>query len=220
MLPDLPPAADLPGSGHAPDLTREPLSRFLLRFADASTRSQISIGELLAAMQDRALAALLFLFALPNIVPMPPGTSSLLGVPLILLSVQLALGRPAWLPQLITRRGISRERFAAVVRRMAPWLQRAERLLRPRLPLLVRPSAERLIGVACLLLSVVLYLPIPLSNMPPALAICLFALGILEGDGVWVLAGFVTGTLAVLFTSGVVYALVKTGLYLLANVFA
>lgn len=58
-----------------------------------SITERISVADLLAAMQDRALAALMFIFAVPNVVPVPPGTSAILGAPFIFLAAQLTLGR-------------------------------------------------------------------------------------------------------------------------------
>jgi hypothetical protein len=55
---------------------------------------------------------------------------------------------------------------------------------------------------------VILFLPIPLGNILPALAICLFGLGILERDGVWILCGGVVSVAAVVLVSGVLVALV------------
>jgi hypothetical protein len=51
--------------------------------------------------------------------------------------------------------------------------------------------------------------------MLPALAICLFCFGILERDGVWVIAGFLVGAISVFIVGGVVYALFKTALFVL-----
>ena len=44
-------------------------------------RERIAVGDLLASLGDRALAALLFVFAVPNVLPVPPGTSTILGAP-------------------------------------------------------------------------------------------------------------------------------------------
>jgi len=44
-------------------------------------------------------------------------------------------------------------------------------------------------GGACLLLAIILFLPIPFGNIPPAFAISAFALGILERDGLATLIG-------------------------------
>ena len=74
------------------------------------------------------------------------------------------------------------------------------------------------VGLICLLLAVVLVLPIPLGNMLPALAICLMALGILERDGWWVLAGFIAAAASAVVVSGVVFTMIKTGLFLIQKV--
>lgn len=191
----------------------------LAGIANDTSRDRIVVADLLAAMHDRALAALMFIFAVPNILPVPPGTSAVLGAPLIFLAAQLALGMRPWLPKIIANRSMARADFAALVGRAGPWLARAERLLRPRLSSLARPPAEYAIGVICLLLATILFLPIPLGNMLPALAICLFALGILERDGVWVLAGFITAVASVALVWGVLYALIKSALFIFTNAF-
>jgi hypothetical protein len=197
---------------------RLPLSQVLHGLADDPIRERISIADLLAALGDRAIGALLFIFAFPNVLPTPPGTSAVLGAPLLFLAAQLAFGRPPWLPAIITKRSMSRDDFQTLIRRLAPWLARAEKLLKPRLSSLALPPMEYLIGLMCLLLAVLLALPIPLGNMLPALAISLIALGVLERDGLWVLAGMLTAGIATVVVSGVVFAMIKTGIFLFTQV--
>lgn len=196
-----------------------PLSEILAAIANDASRERISVANLLTVLQDRAVAALIFIFALPNVVPVPPGTSAILGAPLLFLTAQLALGMRPWLPKLITERSMARADFAALIARAGPWLARAERLLRPRLGLLARPPAEYAVGALSLLLAIIVFLPIPLGNMLPAFAICLFALGILERDGVWVLAGLVTAVASVALVWGVLYALIKSAIFIFTNAF-
>jgi hypothetical protein len=200
-----------------PGRTGPSLSEILTQIADDETRRRISVGDLLAALSDRAIGALIFVFAFPNTVPMPPGVSSVLGAPLLFLTAQLALGRGPWLPTVIANRSMDRIHFATVVRRIAPWLARAERLLRPRLQALARPPFENLIGAICLLLSIILFLPIPMGNMPPAVAICLFALAILERDGIWVLGGLCATIAAIAISWGVLLALFRGTLLLFSR---
>ena len=178
---------------------------------------RIAVADLLDALGDRALAALLFVFAFPNVLPVPPGTSGLLGAPLLFLAAQMAFNMRAWLPAVIARRSMARQDYAALVRRIAPWLARAERLMKPRLTPLASGAMESVVGTVCLLLALVLVLPIPLGNMLPALAICLLALGILERDGLWVLAGFAAAAGAAALVSGVLWAIVKAALYVIRN---
>ena len=164
------------------------------------TTQQLTIGALADAFGDRAFGALMFIFAVPNIVPTPPGTSALLGLPLLILTFQLMLGRQVlWLPEKLRRRAISATMFAGFAARAVPAMVRLERVLKPRLPLLVASDlAERCIGIVALLLAVILFLPIPLLNILPAAAIALLALGIAERDGFAALAGYVLAALSFL----------------------
>jgi len=190
----------------------------LIELSTGTLRERISVGDLLVALGDRATAALLFIFAFPNVLPTPPGTSTVLGAPLIFLAAQLMLGRAPWLPTFVAKRSMSRADFASLVKRIVPWLLRAESLLRPRLGNLARPPMKHLIGLLALLLAVVLVLPIPLGNVLPALAISLVALGVLERDGVWVLVGIGVAGAAVSVVSGVIFAMVKAGVYFFTQV--
>ena len=144
--------------------------------------------ELVDSFGDRAFGALLLVLAIPNLIPLPPGSSTVLGLPLILIAAQLKLGRTAlWLPQTVGNRSLAKRDLQRVVERTLPALRRMERLLAPRLELLLN---DRLIGLACLVLAIVLALPIPLGDMLPACAICAFALGFLQRDGAAVLVGW------------------------------
>ncbi|MFK8252515.1 exopolysaccharide biosynthesis protein [Ancylobacter terrae] len=205
------------GQAHEPPAAR--LSDILLLLARDDSRERIAVADLLALLQDRAFGALMFIFALPNVLPTPPGTSAVLGAPLVFLTAQLALGMRPWLPKLIAERSMARKDFAAVIERAVPWLVRAERLLAPRLGVFTRPPAEYAVGIVCFVLAVVLTLPIPLGNMLPALAICMMALGILERDGLWILGGLVATALSLVVVSGVLYALFKTAMFIILNAF-
>lgn len=194
------------------------LSAMLHALAQDERRDRIAVSDLLVALGDRALAALLFVFAVPNVLPVPPGTSAILGAPLVFLAAQLAFGRRPWLPAVIARRTMTRSDFAALMRRIGPWLARAERLLRPRVVRLALPPMEYLVGLVCLLLAVVLVLPVPFGNMLLALAISLLALGVLERDGLWILAGFAAAAASAVVVSGVVFAMVKAAVYFVTEV--
>jgi hypothetical protein len=193
------------------------LSQLLQGLAQQPGRDRISVRDLIDALGDRALGALLFLFAFPNVLPMPPGTSALLGTPLVILAAQLMVGRGPWLPRVLSARSMSHADFAALVRRITPWLERGERMLRPRFSWLALPPLEFVIGAVCLLLAIVVMLPIPLGNILPALAISLLALAVVERDGLWVVAGLALGVVAGSVVSGVVFAAIKATMLLFAQ---
>ncbi|MDO9136140.1 exopolysaccharide biosynthesis protein [Hydrogenophaga sp.] len=209
-----------------PDITAQathgsvPLSVVLFRLATDQGRERISVGDLLTALGDRAIGALMFFFAAPNILPVPPGVSTLLGAPLLFLSAQLMLGMRPWLPGFVTRRSLSRDDLATLVRRVVPWLVKAEKLLKPRAQVLVRPPVEYIVGLICLVLAAILMLPVPLGNTLPALAISVLALGVLERDGVWIALGFVASAVAGAVVWGVVWAMIKAAVLILGPVFS
>ncbi|MDP3340954.1 exopolysaccharide biosynthesis protein [Frigidibacter sp.] len=207
------------GRGHRAPPPKKKLSLILAELAEDGARERISVADLVQILQARAFGALLLVFALPNVLPAPPGTSGILGLPLLYLAAQMMLGKPAWLPAFISKRSMLREDFGALITRVTPMLMRAERLLVPRLPALSTPLAQQLVGGLCLVLAIVLVLPIPLGNMLPAFAICLIALGILERDGAWILGGSATGLLALLIVYGVIYAMIRAAMFVIFNAF-
>jgi hypothetical protein len=158
------------------------------------------------ALDDRGFGVLILIFALPNLVPVNiPLLSAVLGLPLVLLAAQLAYGRhKPWLPDWLARQSFPRLGFAAVVMHASPYLERAERLLRPRLPGLLSWTGERLIGVALLILALVLTAPIPLGNWLPAFAIAIIGLALVEKDGVAVLIGLGVGVVGLAVVATVI----------------
>jgi hypothetical protein len=203
----------VPNEPHSEPHARLSLSAALRLLAAEGGRERISVDDLIEALGGRALAALMFVFALPNVFPTPPGTSAVLGAPLVFLTAQLALGRRLWLPEFIRVRSLPMHDFRALVRRAAPWLARAESLARPRAAALTGPAMRRVVGAVSFVLAVILTLPIPFGNIPPAVAICLMSLGILEGDGVWVAAGFTAAAIAGAIVAAVFFGVLETALF-------
>jgi hypothetical protein len=115
------------------------------------------------------------------------------GVPLIVISAQLALGyRRAWLPARLARRSVSRSAFSAIVDRMLPTLRRLERIVRPRAGSLAGPWTRVPVGIICFVLAIIITLPVPLGHVVPGTAISVLALGLIERDGVAIALGTVT----------------------------
>ena len=175
------------------------------------TQQPLSIGTLVDAFGERAFGALMFVFAVPNVVPTPPGTSAVLGLPLVILTFQLMIGRQRlWLPNAVRKRMISGAMFEGFAKRAVPVMARFERVLKPRVSFLAATDlAERVIGIVAFALAVILFLPIPLVNILPAAAITLMALGLAERDGLAVLAGYALAALTALLlavVSSAIYA--------------
>lgn len=158
---------------------------------------RVTLGQLAERLSERSFASLGILFAAPNLFPLPPGASTVFGIPLIFIAVQMIWGmhRP-WLPEVLANRSIDRETCQTMVQRMLPWLARAERWVRPRWFVLPHGLTQRLVGALVLILAITLALPIPLGNWPPAVAVTVVCLGLMERDGAVMLLGGVIGVAA------------------------
>lgn len=191
-----------------------PLSQQLLRLATEGSSDRVSLGDLLGGIKSHARATLLILFTIPNLLPGLPGTSAVTGLPLVYLTLQMMLLRPAWLPGFIADRSLLRANLLAILTRAAPYLARVERVLHPRLSSLTSDNAQRIIGAIGILLSILVMLPIPLGNFLPALAILIAALGLLGNDGLFILAAAVIAVTAVIVLVGVYWAVISAVIYM------
>lgn len=159
---------------------------------------KLYLGEVVEAFGTRAFGAVMLLFAIINMLPWPPGGTTLTGAPLLFLSLELAWGRhELWLPDWIERASIRRRTFAGLSGRFMKAIRFTEGLSRPRLAFLTGPFGRGLIGLACLFLAIVLVLPVWGGNLIPAVAIGFFSLGVMQRDGLAVLIGWVVTAVAI-----------------------
>jgi hypothetical protein len=160
----------------------------------------VTILQVREALGDRSLAALLAFFAAINLLPLPPGTTVVLGPPLVIVAVQMMLGQArVWLPRSVLDRSIPADRFRQMTARAMPRLLWLERLIQLRYwPFRSERAADRLIGVVALILGIAVTLPIPFGNWLPAFSIFLLSLALSERDGLCLIAGLVAGVISFL----------------------
>jgi hypothetical protein len=177
-----------------------PTSALLIRIVEACTRDEISVGDLIDGLGDRAFAIILLMLSLPIAIPGPPGLPAIFGAPMLIFTAQLCLGyhRP-WLPGFVRRRRFSRSALLSLLRRVRPVLTRLEQVCRPRLLALTAGLGERLVGGFFFLSAAVLMnpVPIPFSHLPLGIALAILALGYVERDGIVVIAGLVGGIVGI-----------------------
>jgi hypothetical protein len=200
-------------AAHKPAIWLPPLngmsaSAALRRLADEPGPERISLDHILTRLSDRAFGIILVVLAAPNLLPMPPGVSTVLGLLIFLVAVQVLLGRHRlWVPASLRRRSIARQAFQRIVKRFAPLLERIERLCRPRALWVTAGPTERLLGLVTILLAIVIAVPIPfIGQAPPAIVIGILSVSMIERDGVLVLAGIVLAFAVIALNLGVVWA--------------
>lgn len=155
----------------------------------AKADPKLYLGELTNAFGERGFGAMLLFFGLLNIaVGAVPGTTTILGAPMLLMGLQLVIQRDQlWLPKWLLGQSIERATYRNAVAKLLKPLKGVERLAKPRLPVLTSEVSEILIGVAVVLLSAILMLPIPGGNFVPSLIMAMFGFGLLQRDGVAIL---------------------------------
>jgi len=168
----------------------ERLSDILKRLAQ-DHNPDLTLGDIVRALGERGFGALILLLAAPNIIPLPPGSSFIFGVPLVFITAQLMIKQDkVWLPQKLMNAKVGGGRLPYLLNRLVPYVVKVERLLKPRGTLLTSALGERLAGLAGLFCATILLLPIPGANMAPALALCCFALGLIEQDDLAMAGGW------------------------------
>jgi len=162
---------------------------------------RLYLGELVDAFGERGFGALMLFFGLLNIaIGIIPGTTTILGAPLLLMGLQLATRQDQlWLPRWAMKRWIERKAYREGVAKVLPRVRVVERLSRPRLHMMTSELSEILIGVATVALACILVLPIWGGNLVPALIISTFGFGLMQRDGLVVLVGWLGVIGVVLF---------------------
>jgi len=171
---------------------------------------RLTVADIVAVLRDRAFALLVVLLGLPNCLPMPPPIPLVCGLLLLLVAIQIAAGMSApWLPRRLLGQSIRQSDVKRAVTRAVPILRRLERWSRPRLSVFETAIGMRGMGVALLALALALIVAAPLiGQIPLGLAVCLVGLGLVERDGIVVLAGLGVGLFGVVINAGFAYAVI------------
>jgi hypothetical protein len=173
-----------------PKLLSEQLEELRVRFSDYPA----TLREVVVALEGRAYALLMIIFALPFAPPVSvPGSSTPLGLIIAVIAGQLAFGRLPWLPRRMLDWRLPAGFFTKLIPLTARIVRRLEQVLHPRWPRwtsgpLVRGLHLLTIVAAALLLA--LPILVPFTNMFPGWVILLIACGLLERDGLFVAAGY------------------------------
>ncbi|MDH3235560.1 MAG: exopolysaccharide biosynthesis protein [Alphaproteobacteria bacterium] len=185
---------------------RPQTSSILQELIADGARPSIAIGDLAQHLRARAYGVVFLLLAIVSLIP----AISLLGGALIaVFAVQMALGiRSPKLPRRLAALEVPTSRLRWSINRLLPVLTRLERHVRPRWPWLTVPPAINLIGLLMAIVSLTFALPVPFTQLPPACAILLIAVSMLERDGLVLLLGVAAsgGALAIGY-----YAIMATG---------
>jgi hypothetical protein len=197
-----------------------PISRMVAEVAAQCPGERITLGEMAEAFGDRAFGLLILLLCLPGLLP---GMASVFGTPMLILGVQMGLGfRKPKLPGFIARQSLKRSDVlrltAGADTRVSRAISRIERWVRPRPGPFTGPLADKAVGWLTAYAALMLILPGPGTNGPPAFGTIVMALGVVENDSKVVGLGMALTLLGNLFATVVLLALLWFGMEALGYV--
>ena len=170
------------------DNPKKSFTALVASLATMSGPAGLTLREIRDELDERGFGLMILILAIPCLVPALYGVPQIVGIPILLLAGQMLAGRiEPWLPEAVLKRRVSKawlDRMADFATKRMGWF---ERLSRPRLTLFTVGWAERVVALFMILATVTIVLP--MTNTVPSVALTLLAVGLIQRDGLFVLAG-------------------------------
>ncbi len=164
------------------------VTRLLRRLSDDGGDAGLTLHEIRDRLDERAYGLLILLLSIPCLVPGLYGVPQVVGLIVILLAGQMLVGREEpWLPRWFLNlrcKGSWLKAMADFAETKLGWI---DRLSRPRLRRFADGPGEKLAAVFMMLATVTIVMP--LTNTIPSIALALLSVGLIQRDGLFVLAG-------------------------------
>lgn len=180
-----------------------PLPQRLREAAQGLTAAPVSFAELAALHGEGGHGSLLILLALPCLLPIP-GVGNVMGAALVLLAWAQWRGRSRRpLPPAVAQLTLSPTWTRRLLMLMARFHGLVERWSRARLPWLADPQDAGWLAPKVALMGAIIFLPLPLGNVLPALALLLLGAGLAGRDGLAVGLALLVAALALAYTAAI-----------------
>ncbi len=179
--------ASSPSTVQQDDVSHD-VTRLLRRLADDGGDAGLTLHEIRDRLDERAYGLLILLLSIPCLVPGLYGVPQVVGLIVILVAGQMLVGREEpWLPRWFLNlrcKGSWLKAMADFAETKLGWI---DRLSRPRLRRFADGPGEKLAAVFMILATVTIVMP--LTNTIPSIALALLSVGLIQRDGLFVLAG-------------------------------
>jgi hypothetical protein len=174
-------------------LKPQPLSVELATLAGDLGTSEVRLRDVVRRFEGRVYTLFLVLLSLPFCQPIAlPGLSTPFGMVISFLGLRYALRKKPWIPQFVLNTKIQPFFFSKILKLGGSILARLEKLLHPRWDWMFTFHVTQFLSgwaifiCGCLLL---LPLPVPFSNLLPAMTVILLAASLAERDGLTLVLG-------------------------------
>src|SRR3990167_3899984 len=178
-----------------PAAAEKTLLQTIEALAEAAPEPGFSLREIFDQLDEAAFGTVLFLLALPCCIPALYVIPQIVAVPMMALAVQMCLGRPEpWLPDGLAARKINKAGLTQMATGGRKWLGWIENLSRPRFTVITGKRSERVVGLFLVLFCASILVPLPLTNTVPGFGVAIASFGLMQKDGLAVIAGLTIGT--------------------------
>jgi hypothetical protein len=179
----------------------------LQRLHDQVPTDHFTLGWLMSGLSKHSFGILLLLL---SVVAIAPGASIVAGVLLLITAFQMVAGQPSPVfPRRVAAYSLPTPHLAALVQRAVPVLKYLEKAIHPRWPT-PHEATKRLVGTFVMILSASLvFIPIPLSNIVPALVIALISLAYIEEDGLLLLVALMAAVIVLAIEFSAVWEMLR-----------
>lgn len=185
------------------------LQELLNRIREISQKDEdISLGEIIKMVGDRSYGPLLLIAGLATLAPIIgdiPGIPTVLGAIVFLFSAQLLFGKEQfWLPEFLLKRSISSKKLNKGIQWLESPARIIDKLLKPRLKVLVKDTAVYIIAFMCLVIASAMPIMefVPFSANAAGASLTVFGLALIARDGLFlVLALLLTAIIAAVIIS-------------------
>ncbi|WP_138473290.1 exopolysaccharide biosynthesis protein [Poseidonocella sp. HB161398] len=168
----------------------------------------LTLGNLLSSLGEASFGWAIVVFSLLTFLPLPPGSSLITALPVLVTTAQMALGFPSVrLPGVLARIRLDPDKLRRAILRLRPVTRRLERVLTPRHGHLFTRRNEQVLGVLSFAISVALFLPVPFSGWFPAISLFVLGVALVERDGLVAAIGLGLGGTSVILTAAILLSL-------------
>ena len=176
----------------------------------------ITLNRVLQQVGASGFGVIIALTALPSALPLPaPGYSVPFGLTLVILALQVLLGRTTpWLPARVKQQSINLVFYQKKSQRIIKFIQFFEYFIHPRWNFMFG-AQNRLLALALIMCGLLMCIPIPGTNTIPALGAFSLGLAMIEKDGLLAMIGI----LFALLGTAVAYTIIFMGTQLLRLLF-
>jgi len=177
-----------------PSVARRRSSEIIMTLSNNDTDEFVNLRGMLIQFGDRSFGLMLIVVAAFSIIPF---VSIVTGLIASIIGVQLILGmKKIVLPNFILDWNLSTQKVNKAIKLFAPKVEYLEKYIKPRWHFTEAPIVDRINGIVIVILGVISAIPLPLTNVAPAILIMIMGLGLIERDGIVQVVTFVGSLVA------------------------